>query len=156
MTSALLEQINADLKATMKARNDKLKVSTLRLITAAVKDKDIAARANDQCSGLKDEDILAVLTKMVKQREDSANTYEEAGRIELAEQERREMEIIQNYLPRQMSDQEVLAAVDDVITDIDAEGLKDMGKCMGELKSRYQGQMDFGKANKVVKDRLSA
>lgn len=156
MSSALLDSITADLKTAMKARDEKLRVATLRLITAAVKDRDIAARANDQCCGLSDEDILAVLTKMVKQREDSAATYEAAGRIELAEQERQEIEIIQKYLPRQMSEEEIATAVDTVIADLEADGLKDMGKVMGALKERYQGAMDFAAANKVVKDRLTA
>lgn len=155
MSSPLLEQINTDLKAAMKARTDKLRVSTLRLITAAIKDRDIAARANDQCCGVSDDDVLAILTKMVKQREDSASTYEDAGRIELAEQERNEIEIIKAYLPRQMTDDEVVAAVGTVISEIGAEGLKDMGKCMGELKSRFQGQMDFAQANKKVKELLT-
>ncbi|WP_370337354.1 GatB/YqeY domain-containing protein [Parvularcula marina] len=155
MTSVLLETITADLKTAMKARNDKLRVATLRLITAAVKDRDIAARANDQCCGLKDDDILAVLTKMVKQREDSAATYEDAGRIELAEQERREIEIIREYLPRQMSEDEIATAVDGVIGEIGAEGLKDMGKCMGALKSKFQGAMDFTLANQKVKEKLT-
>ena len=155
MTSALLDTISADLKASMKARDDKLRTGTLRLITAAVKDRDIAARANDQCCGVSDDDVLAILTKMVKQREESASTYEEAGRIELAEQERREIDIIRAYLPKQMDEAEIVSAVDEVIEDIDAEGLKDMGKCMGALKQRYQGAMDFGAANKIVKERLT-
>ena len=155
MSSALLDTISADLKASMKARNDKLRTGTLRLITAAVKDRDIAARANDQCCGVSDDDGLAILTKMVKQREESASTYEEAGRIELAEQERREIDIIRAYLPKQMDEAEIVSAVDEVIDDIDAEGLKDMGKCMGALKQRYQGAMDFSAANKIVKERLT-
>ena len=155
MSSALLDTISADLKASMKARNDKLRTGTLRLITAAVKDRDIAARANDQCCGVSDDDVLAILTKMVKQREESASTYEEAGRIELAEQERREIDIIRAYLPKQMDEAEIVSAVDEVIDDIDAEGLKDMGKCMGALKQRYQGAMDFSAANKIVKERLT-
>ena len=150
----LTQRINADLKAAMKARDDKLRVSTLRLIVAALKDRDIAARANDRCCGLTDDEVTQVLTKMVKQRQDSAKTYEEAGRIELAEQERREQAIIEEYLPRQLTSAEVEAAVDGVITDIGADGLKDMGRCMGALKERYQGAMDFGAANKVVKARL--
>lgn len=156
MTSALLDTINADLKTAMKARTEKLRVATLRLVCAAVKDRDIAARANDQCSGLTDDDIIAVLTKMVKQREESATTYEDAGRIELAEQERAEIEVIRKYLPRQMSEDEIAAAVDTVIEEIGADGLKDMGKVMGELKSRYQGAMDFSAANQKVKARLTA
>lgn len=150
----LTQKINADLKTAMKARDDKLRVATLRLIVAALKDRDIAARAADRCCGLSDDEVTQVLTKMVKQRQDSATTYEEAGRIELAEQERREQAIIEEYLPRQLSPGEIEAAVDTVVADIGAEGLKDMGRCMGALKQRYQGSMDFGAANKVVKARL--
>lgn len=150
----LTQRINADLKTAMKARDDKLRVATLRLIVAALKDRDIAARAADRCCGLSDDEVTQVLTKMVKQRQDSATTYEEAGRIELAEQERREQAIIEEYLPRQLSPGEIEAAVDTVVADIGAEGLKDMGRCMGALKQRYQGSMDFGAANKVVKARL--
>ncbi len=155
MTSTVLQQITDDLKTAMKARDDKLRVSTLRLVTAAVKDRDIAARAEDRCGGLEEKEVLAVLTKMVKQREDSAKTYEEAGRIELAEQERQEIEVIQAYLPKQLSDDEIDAAVDSVIADVGAEGLKDMGKCMGALKERYQGEMDFSKATARVKAKLA-
>jgi uncharacterized protein YqeY len=154
MTSKLLQTINDDLKTAMKARDDKVRVSTLRLINAAVKDRDIAARAEDRCCGLSDDEVQAVLTKMVKQREDSAHTYEEAGRIELAEQERREIEIIRGYLPRQLSEPEIATAVDKVIADLEADGLKDMGKCMGALKERYAGAMDFSAANRKVKERL--
>ena len=154
MACELLQKINDDLKAAMKARDDKLRVATLRLINAAIKDRDIAARAQDQCGGLSHEDVIAVLTKMVKQRDESAQTYEDAGRIELAEQERQERDIISAYLPKQLSEAEIESAVDDVIADIGAEGLKDMGKCMGALKQRYQGAMDFGKANEKVKARL--
>lgn len=156
MASELLNTINEDLKTAMKARTEKLKVATLRLVTAAIKDRDIAARAEDRCCGLSDDEILAVLTKMVKQREESAKTYEEAGRIELAEQERQEIEVIKAYLPKQLSEDEIAAAVDNVITEIGAEGLKDMGKCMGALKQRYQGSMDFSKANEQVKARLAS
>lgn len=155
MASALFQKITEDLKAAMKARDEKLKVATLRLITAAVKDRDIAARSEDRCGGLSDDEVLAILTKMVKQREDSAKTYEDAGRIELAEQERQEMAIVQSYLPAQLSGDEIQAAVDEVIAEVGAEGLKDMGKCMGALKSKYQGAMDFSKANEAVKSRLA-
>ncbi|WP_031550606.1 GatB/YqeY domain-containing protein [Parvularcula oceani] len=154
MTSTLVKQINDDLKTAMKARNDKLRVATLRLISAAIKDRDIAARAEDRCCGLSDEEVTAVLSKMVKQREDSAKTYEDAGRIELAEQERQEQAIVSEYLPRQLDDAEIDSAVEAVIADVDADGLKDMGRCMGELKSRYAGKMDFSKANKAVRAKL--
>ncbi len=154
MTSTLVKQINDDLKTAMKARNDKLRVATLRLISAAIKDRDIAARAEDRCCGLSDEEVTAVLSKMVKQREDSAKTYEDAGRIELAEQERQEQAIVAEYLPRQLDDAEIDSAVEAVIADVDADGLKDMGRCMGELKSRYAGKMDFSKANRAVRAKL--
>ena len=150
----LRQRIADDLKAAMKAKDEKLRLATLRLISAAIKDRDIAARSSDQCSGLSDEEVTGILTKMVKQRQDSARTYEEAGRIELAEQERQEQAVIEGYLPRQMSGEEIAAAVDGVVADLGADGLKDMGRCMGALKQRYAGQMDFSKANKAVKAKL--
>lgn len=150
----LAKQIALDLKAAMKARDDKLRVATLRLMQAAIKDRDIQARSEDRCCGLSDDEVRQVLTKMVKQREDSARTYEDAGRIEMAEQERAENEVIRGYLPKQMDSAEIENAVDGVIADIGAEGLKDMGKCMGALKQSYAGRMDFSAANKVVKERL--
>lgn len=153
--ATLATTIAADLKTAMKARDDKMKVATLRLMQAAIKDRDIQARAEDRCCGLSDSEVQTVLTKMVKQREDSAKTYEEAGRIELAEQERAETEIIRAYLPKQMDEGEIAEAVDAVIAEVGAEGLKDMGKCMGALKGNYAGRMDFSAANKVVKARLS-
>lgn len=155
MTSPIIDKIREDLTAAMKARDDKLRVSTLRLMSAAIKDRDIAARAEDRCCGLSDDEVIAILSKMVKQREDSAQTYEDAGRINLAEQERQEMEIIRAYLPRQMSPDEVKGAVDAVVSELDADGLKDMGRCMGTLKKKYHGAMDFGKANAILKDILA-
>ncbi|MEM9809730.1 MAG: GatB/YqeY domain-containing protein, partial [Pseudomonadota bacterium] len=145
----LAKRVAADLKAAMKARDDKLRIATLRLMQAAIQDRDIQARSEDRCCGLSDDEVQAVLTKMVKQREDSAKTYEEAGRIELAEQERAEMGYIKAYLPKQMSANEIETAVDSVIADVGAEGLKDMGKCMGMLKNSYAGRMDFSAANQV-------
>ena len=153
--TTLTRRIQDDLKTAMKARDDRLRVATLRLVVAALKDRDIAARAEDRCCGLSDEEVTTVLTKMVKQRDESATTYEEAGRIELAEQERQERAIIEAYLPEQMSGAEIEQAVDGVIADLGAEGLKDMGRCMGALKKGYAGQMDFGAANKAVKARLA-
>lgn len=150
----LRERIDAALKAAMKARNDKVRVSTLRLINAAIKDRDIAARGEDRCEGVTDDEILAVLTKMVKQREDSAAAYEAGARPDLAEQERAEIEVIRDFLPRQLSEQEIEAAVSDVIEELEAESLKDMGKCMGALKERYAGAMDFGRAGALMKKAL--
>ena len=155
MTSPLYQTISEDLKTAMRMKADKIEISTLRLISAAVKDRDIAARAEDRCGGITDEEVLAVLAKMVKQREESAKTYEDAGRVELAEQERREVEVVSRYLPKQLSDDEIESAVDNVIAEIGADGLKDIGKCMGALKARYHGAMDFSKANQRVKARLA-
>ena len=151
----LCDQINEALKTAMKARESKIKIGTLRLMNAAIKDKDIAARSEDRCSGLSDDEVLAVLTKMVKQREDSAKTYEDAGRIELAEQERAEIEVIREFLPRQLDKAEIDAAVQEVISELEAEGLKDMGKCMGALKGKYAGAMDFGTAGAKLKKALA-
>ncbi|MEE9329821.1 MAG: GatB/YqeY domain-containing protein [Parvularculaceae bacterium] len=150
----LIEQINEELKIAMKAGNQKLKVGTLRLVNAAIKDRDIAARSEDRCGGMTDEDVLTILTKMVKQRDESAKIYEEAGRIELAEQERAETDIIREFMPKQMDDQAIEAAIDGVVQALDADGLKDMGRCMGALKKDHAGAMDFGKAGALLKKRL--
>ncbi len=150
----LREQIDEALKSAMKAKDQKVRVATLRLITAAIKDRDIAARAEDRCCGVTDDEILRILSKMVKQREDSATAYEKGSRLDLAEQERAEIEIIKEFLPRQLSDEEISTVVSGVITELGASGLKDMGKCMGALKERYAGAMDFGRAGAVMKKAL--
>lgn len=150
----LRQKIDAALKAAMKAKDEKTRVSTLRLVNAAIKDRDIAARSEDRCDGVSDDEILAILTKMVKQREESAATYEKAGRPDLAEQELAEIKVIREFLPRQLSEEEIQSAVTGVIDDLGAEGLKDMGKCMGALKQRYPGAMDFGRAGAMVKKAL--
>lgn len=147
------EKLNEALKAAVKSQ-DKIRVSTLRLINAAIKDRDIAARTADHGKGVTEEQILEILSKMVKQRIEAATTYEEAGRLELAEQERAEIVVIEEFLPRQLSDDEVSAAVQAAIDEIGAGSLKDMGKVMGALKGKYAGQMDFGKAGALVKDKL--
>lgn len=149
MRQRLKEALNAALKA-----KDTVRVSTLRLILAAIKDRDIASRTADSPNGVSDDEILQILTKMVKQRRESAQTYEEAGRLDLSERERQEIEIIDEFLPRQLSPEEIRAACSSVIQELGAEGLKDMGKCMGALKERYAGQMDFSKASGVVKELL--
>jgi len=151
----LRELINDALKTSMKAGDEKTRVATLRLINAAIKDRDIAARGEDRCEGVTEEEILAILTKMVKQREESAAAFEKGCRPELAEQERAEIEVIREFLPRQLSEDEIKLAVSDVIKEYDASGLKDMGKCMGALKERFNGAMDFGRAGKLMKDSLS-
>ncbi|NWG71496.1 MAG: GatB/YqeY domain-containing protein [Parvularculaceae bacterium] len=150
----LREKIDDALKAAMKAKDEKLRVSTLRLITAAIKDRDIAARSEDRCNGVTDDEILAILQKMVKQREDSATQFEAGGRPELAAQERSEIAVIREFLPRQLDDAEIESAVSGVIAELGASGLKDMGRCMGALKARYAGSMDFGRAGAIVKKAL--
>ena len=147
------DKISAALKDAMKAKEER-RVSTLRLIMAAIKDRDIAARAEDRCDGVSDDEILQILSKMVKQRRESFQTYEEAGRLDLAQQEQEEIEIIEGFLPQQMGDDEIRQAVADLVADLGATGLKDMGKCMGALKERYAGQMDFSKASAMVKEQL--
>lgn len=150
----LREKIDSALKTAMKAGGEKVRVSTLRLINAAIKDRDIAARSCDRCDGVTDDEILAILTKMVKQREESAAVYEKGCRLDLAEQERAEIAVIKDYLPRQMSDAEISGAVRKVIADFEASGLKDMGKCMAALKERHAGAMDFGRAGALMKQTL--
>ncbi|MDB2668955.1 GatB/YqeY domain-containing protein [Alphaproteobacteria bacterium] len=147
------EQFSEALKAAVKSR-DKIRISTLRLITAAIKDRDIAARTSDNSDGVSKDEILEILAKMVKQRQEAAHTYEEAGRLELAEQERSEILVIEEFLPRQLDEAEMLAAVDAAIEAQSAASLKDMGKVMGALKGQYAGQMDFGKAGALVKQKL--
>ncbi len=147
------EELNEALKTALKAQ-DKRRLSTLRLILAAIKDRDIAARSEDRNEGVSDEEILSILQKMVKQRKESSTMYEEAGRLELAEQEREEIAIIDEYLPQQMSDDEVRTATQELVKDIEAAGLKDMGRTMAALKERYAGVMDFKVASATVKELL--
>lgn len=150
----LRERIAEDLNIAMKAR-DKCAVSTLRLILAALKDRDIAAREDGRDDGIDDDDILKMLHKMVRQRRESVTTYEQAGRLDLAEREAEEIEIIRKYLPRQMKEEEIDAAVKRVIDQIGARGVKDMGRTMATLKKSYPGQMDFSKASGFVRGYLS-
>ena len=143
------DEINEALKTAQKAR-DAHAVSTIRLINTAIKDRDIAQRGKG-CAPVGDEQIREILGRMIKQRRESAKLYEEGNRLGLAEQERREIEIIQGFLPVQMADEGVKAACAQVIEESGAQGLRDMGKCMGVLKKRYAGQMDFGMASGEVK-----
>ncbi|MCI5073675.1 GatB/YqeY domain-containing protein [Oricola sp.] len=147
------EAIQAALKDAQKSQ-DKCRVSTLRLISAAVKDRDIANRSAGK-DPVSDEEISEILVKMIKQRRESAHTYEEAGRLELADQERRESAVILEFLPKQMCEAEVEQACQNVVRETGAEGLRDVGKCMSTLKERFAGQMDFSKASGVVKGILS-
>jgi uncharacterized protein YqeY len=149
----LRARISAALKQAMKDKAaDRL--STLRLINAAIKDKDIAARAEGNEEGVDEADVLAILGKMSKQRAESARAYEEGSRLDLAEREREEIKVIEEFLPRQLSEEESAAAVEAAIAEIGAESIRDMGKVMGVLKGKYTGQMDFGKVGPMLKDRL--
>ena len=147
------ETINAALKEATKAR-DARRVSTLRLVSAAFKDRDIAARTAG-AERATDAELLELLAKMIKQREESEKIYAEAGRAELAEQESSEVAIIREFLPRQLYDADMAEAIDKAIAETGASGMRDMGKVMGALKGRYAGQMDFGKASAAVKAKLS-
>jgi uncharacterized protein len=150
----LRTRVGSALKEAMKAKEaDRL--STLRLINAAIKDRDIALRGEGREDGVTDAEVLQILGKMVKQRQESARAYEEGGRLELAEKERAEVVVIEEFLPRQLTEQEVSAAIDKAIAATGAEGIRDMGKVMGELKTRYTGQMDFGSVGPMVKERLA-
>ncbi len=153
----LRERIGDALKSAMREK-DAARLSTLRLINAAIKDRDIAKRAeggDGGDSGVGDGDILQILGKMVKQRQESARAYEEGGRLELAEAEQGEIAVIEEFLPRQLTEDETAAAIDAAIGETGAQSIRDMGKVMGVLKSRYTGQIDFGKVGSLVKSRLS-
>ncbi|HCP01624.1 MAG: glutamyl-tRNA amidotransferase [Alphaproteobacteria bacterium] len=147
------EQVPEALRAALKEKDERA-VSTLRLIMAALKDRDIAARSKGNDEGIDEDEILQMLQTMVKQRRDSISMYEKGGRLELAQQEAEEIAIIERFLPEQLGDDAIEAAVDKVIADADAGGLKDMGVVMGALRAGYAGQMDFGKASAIVKARL--
>ena len=151
----LRERISAGLKASMKNKEAE-RTSTLRLINAAIKDKDIALRGEGRSDGVSEAEILAILGKMVKQRIESARTYEEAGRLELAEREQAEIEIIEEFLPSQLDDDEIEEAIGKAIKAVSAESIRDMGKVIGALKKKYTGQMDFGRVGPLVKERLSS
>ena len=146
------EQFTTMMKEAMKA-GDKRRLATVRMIQAALKDKDIEARGAGKTIG--DEDILVMLQKMVKSRQESADIYAKAGRPELEQQEREEIAIISEFLPKQMSDDEVKAAIDAAVAETGAASMKDMGKVVAALKAKYTGQMDFAKASGLVKARLN-
>jgi uncharacterized protein YqeY len=149
----LREEINTALKNAMKAREEH-RVSTLRLVNAALKNADLEAQGRGK-NTLSDEEILALLQKLIKQRQEAAEVYDQAGRSELAARERGEIEIISGYLPQQMSEAEAKAAVAEVIKATGATGIKDMGKVMAALKQGYAGRIDFGKASGWVKQLLA-
>ncbi len=149
----LRDQFNNSLKEAMKG-GDKRRVSCLRLVNAALKDRDIAARGEGK-PALSDEEILGLLQKMTKQRQESFDIYDKAGRKDLADQEREEIEIIASFMPKQMSEAEARAAIEAAIKDTGAAGMKDMGKVMAALKERHAGKMDVAKASGLVKGLLA-
>jgi uncharacterized protein YqeY len=148
------DEINAALKQAMKDKNSN-RLSTLRLISAAIKDRDIAARSDGNDARVSDEDVLAILVKMVKQRQESARVYEEGNRLDLSERELSEIVIIEEFLPRQLGAEKTEAVIAQAIADTGAESIRDMGKVMGILKSKYTGQIDFGAAGALVKAALT-
>jgi len=148
------QRFNEALKDAMRAK-DEVAVATVRLILAALKDRDIAARGTGNTEGIPDDDVLNMLQTMVKQRRESISLYEQGGRLDLAEQEAAEIAVIQRFLPRQMDEGEIQVAVDGVIKELNASTLKDMGRTMAALRDRYAGQMDFGKASGIVKAQLA-
>ena len=148
------DEINAALKQAMKDKNSN-RLSTLRLISAAIKDRDIAARSDGNDARVSDEEVLAILVKMVKQRQESARVYEEGNRLDLSERELSEIVIIEEFLPRQLSAEKTEAVIAQAIADTGAESIRDMGKVMGIIKSKYTGQIDFGAAGALVKAALT-
>mgnify|MGYP005807626547 FL=1 len=146
-------QLNEALKSAMRGR-DACAVSTLRLILAAIKDRDIAARGTGRSEGLTEDEILDLLQKMIRQRQESIALYEQGGRLDLVEREAREIEVIREFLPVQLDEGELCAAVRGVVGDLNAVGLKDMGRVMAELRARYAGRIDFGKASALARAQL--
>ena len=151
--SMLRDDIKGALTTAMKGK-DSRGVSTLRLIMAALKDRDIAARGKGNADGISDEEILGLLQSMVKQRRESIEMYQKGGRMELAQQEAEEISVIETFMPAQLSDEESKAAIAEAISQTGAESIKDMGKVMGHLKGKYAGRMDFGKAGAAIKEQL--
>ncbi|MEI6557632.1 MAG: GatB/YqeY domain-containing protein [Rhodospirillaceae bacterium] len=149
----LRERFNEELKEAMRAK-EPAKVSTIRMILAGVKDRDIAARPKGNASGIDDGEILTLLRSMIKQRQESAEMYRQGGRQDLVEKESAEILVIEAFMPRQMGDDEVRAAVAAVIADTGAASIKDMGRVMAELRVRHAGVMDFAQAGPLVKAAL--
>jgi uncharacterized protein YqeY len=151
-------RISEDIKTAMKS-GDKRRLATLRLINAAIKDRDLSANVDDQGQAtgrekIDDQEILALLQKMIKQRRESIETYRKAGRDDLADQEVEEIAVIEGYLPRQMDESEIRAAVTAAVEELEAKGLKEMGRVMAYLKEKHTGSMDFGRASAILKDVL--
>ena len=150
----LRSRINAAMKQAMKDKSTE-RLSTIRLINAAIKDRDIAARTEGKENGVADDEVLAILAKMTKQRQESAKTYEEAGRLDLSERELSEIQVIEYFLPRQLNSDEIEIEVTKIIDEQGASSIRDMGRVMACLKERFTGQMDFGSVGPIVKEKLS-
>jgi len=150
----LRNKLNEALKEAMKNQEVRC-VSTVRLILAALKDRDIAARGKGNVDGISEDEILGMLQSMIKQRRESITMYEQGGRLELAQQEVEEIEVIEKFLPEQMGEDEMSDAITALIAELEATNLKDMGRTMSALKERYAGKMDFGKARALVKSHLA-
>ena len=151
---SIREEFTTTLKEALKSK-DQVASSTIRLITAAMKDRDIAVRGSGNMDGITDAEILSMLQSMIKQRQESSKTYRENDRPELAEREEEEIAVIERYLPQQMDEAETGKAIEAIIADIGASSIKDMGKVMNELKSKYAGQLDMAKAGGAVKAKLA-
>ena len=150
----LRNELNDALKVAMKGQ-DKCAVSTLRLILAALKDRDIAARGKGNGDGVGEDEILEMLQKMVRQRRESIELYQQGGRDELVEREQREIEVIETFLPQPLGEAEMTGVIREVIGELQATTIKDMGRVMGALKERFPGRMDFGRASAIVKQKLA-
>lgn len=148
------QELNDALKRSLREKDERA-LRTLRLILAALKDRDIAARGKGNTEGIGDDEVLGLLQTMVRQRRDSISMYEQGGRLDLAEAEAEEIAVIERFLPQQMGEDEIAAAVDSVIVEIGASGLRDMGRAMAALRARYPGRMDFTRACARVKASLA-
>ena len=149
----LRDEIKLKLNDCLK-NQDKKSISTLRLVLAAVKDRDIAERSNGNNSGISDDEIKLLLQTMIKQRKESAEIYEKAGRLELLESENKEIEIISCFLPKQMTNDEISEAIEKIIKETNASSIKDMGSLMSKLKSDYAGRCDFSQVAKIAREKL--
>ncbi|MEO5337767.1 MAG: GatB/YqeY domain-containing protein [Magnetospirillum sp. WYHS-4] len=150
----LRQRLSEALKEAMKAKNDR-GVSTVRLILAALKDRDIAARGRGNSGGIPEDEILQMLQSMVKQRRESIALYEQGNRPDLVKNEAEEIAVIEGFMPQQMGEAEMAAAIDALVAELEAKSLKDMGRTMAALKERFAGRMDFAKASGTIKQRLS-
>lgn len=150
----LRNEFQERLKQAMHAK-DETTVATLRLIIAAMKDRDIAARAKGNWDGISDDEILSMMQSMIKQRQESIKLYEAGKRQDLVDREVAEIKVIEGFLPKQLSDDEIRAVIDEIIKTVNASSIKDMGKVIAEMKAKYAGQIDFSKASGLVKERLA-